>query len=255
MTSTTSALYPRVHLKEMDAAGLVLELVNASRVLPFGDDASHARLLEAATAATYLHRNQTRMVRENFPRVPYIEHPLRNALRLLRWGVKDYDLLAAALLHDTVEDCASDIVRDYVHGGHEIPSTDPIELRAEALAWLTDAFGPRVADIVAAVSNPFDGTSYEEHMTHMASDPVENTEALLVKAADLIDNAGSLAHQFGSVSDAFIARMMRKYEPTVALVASALREIELDRHDMADAIESLELVSSQLIALKSRLKS
>jgi (p)ppGpp synthase/HD superfamily hydrolase len=42
--------------------------------------------------------------RKNAGDVPYINHPLEVAHILSLAGVKDYEILAAAVLHDTVED-------------------------------------------------------------------------------------------------------------------------------------------------------
>ena len=44
-------------------------------------------------------------VRKGKDKVPYIAHPLLIACHALALGLKDDDLLAAALLHDVVEDC------------------------------------------------------------------------------------------------------------------------------------------------------
>lgn len=58
--------------------------------------------------ARFLHRKQTRFVCGGPPGVPYIEHPLRVARRLIPWGIRDAELIAAALLHDVAEDCAEE---------------------------------------------------------------------------------------------------------------------------------------------------
>jgi (p)ppGpp synthase/HD superfamily hydrolase len=71
--------------------------------------------------ASFLHRKQTRFVRGDLPRVPYIEHPLRVALRLVRWGVPDAELIAAALLHDVVEDCSTELLEASANRGRRLP--------------------------------------------------------------------------------------------------------------------------------------
>ncbi|MFN8523323.1 MAG: HD domain-containing protein [Chloroflexota bacterium] len=61
-----------------------------------------AFLLEAATLAADRHRNQRR---KGVDAVPYINHPLGVAALLARvGGVTDVETLAAAILHDTIED-------------------------------------------------------------------------------------------------------------------------------------------------------
>lgn len=52
--------------------------------------------------ATRLHANQTRKGADN---VPYIYHPLMIACHALSLGFVEDDLIATALLHDTIEDC------------------------------------------------------------------------------------------------------------------------------------------------------
>ena len=61
-----------------------------------------ARLIKAADFAALKHRRQRRKDAEASP---YINHPLALARVLkLEAGVEDVDVLAAAILHDTVED-------------------------------------------------------------------------------------------------------------------------------------------------------
>lgn len=62
-----------------------------------------AKLLEAASFAAKKHTGQTR---KGAGREPYINHPLEVANLLAGvGGVDDFDVLIAAVLHDTVEDC------------------------------------------------------------------------------------------------------------------------------------------------------
>ena len=59
-------------------------------------------LLRAAAFAADKHRNQRR---KDHARTPYINHPLAVARVLAEeGGVKDPEILAAAILHDTLED-------------------------------------------------------------------------------------------------------------------------------------------------------
>ncbi len=60
------------------------------------------RILEAARFAAERHRDQRR---KGASQAPYVNHPIEVAEVLARvGGVRDADVLAAALLHDTVED-------------------------------------------------------------------------------------------------------------------------------------------------------
>ena len=74
-------------------------------------------------------------------REPYVNHLLRVAIRIMsHYGVHDADVVIAALLHDAVEDHAAELA----------PGGGP----RDALAVLAAEFGPRVAELVAAVTNP-----------------------------------------------------------------------------------------------------
>ena len=55
---------------------------------------------EAMKFASIRHQTQKRKVGQ----IPYINHPIEVAAILAKAGVTDYDILSAALLHDTVED-------------------------------------------------------------------------------------------------------------------------------------------------------
>jgi hypothetical protein len=123
-------------LKSMDSSALTMAVLDAARrAAPAG----FTRIYDALSVAAFLHRNQTRANRKDLPRTPYIEHPLRAGLRLLRWGVTDADVIVAALLHDTLEDCDEDIVRYYL----ELDPTDLTdgEIRRHAIDWMESTFG------------------------------------------------------------------------------------------------------------------
>lgn len=85
-----------------------------------------AQVLQAAAFAAERHSNQRRKGKRA---APYINHPIAVAACLADAGVEDPDILAAALLHDTVED------------------TDT------SLEELQQLFGARVASIVAEVTD------------------------------------------------------------------------------------------------------
>ena len=89
-----------------------------------------ALLLKALAFAAHKHRDQRR---KDADASPYINHPIALADVLVNeGGVTDTEVLCAALLHDTVEDTATT---------HE---------------ELVDAFGSRIARIVAEVTDDQD---------------------------------------------------------------------------------------------------
>lgn len=211
---TVPTRFPRVPLKQMDAAMLVFELDReTSRVLVNRDaDEEHELITAAATMASFLHRRQTRFVRGDLPRTPYIEHPLRVALRLLRWGATDASLIAAALLHDVIEDCTPELLS--VFGAeHE-----------GAWVCLERLYSRRVAGLVLEVTHSVGCINPDGYLEHIEQMIGSSSDALLIKASDLKDNAGSIRHQLGHGKDQKLLRLLKKYLPAVERVSVALRE-------------------------------
>ena len=131
-------------------------------------DAAAARseqIAHALAVATAAHAGQ---IRNGSGGLPYIEHPRMVAATL---AIRDYGeaTLAAALLHDVVED--SDTTVD--------------ELRAE--------FGDEIADLVAALSDDESIESYrdrkDEHRRRVAA---VDGDALAIYAADKLTNMTTL---------------------------------------------------------------
>jgi (p)ppGpp synthase/HD superfamily hydrolase len=121
-----------------------------------------ARALAKATAA---HAGQ---IRNGSGGLPYIEHPRRVAAMLAERGYPD-EILAAALLHDVVED-SDTTVED-----------------------LRDEFGGEIAALVAALSDDESIGSYrdrkDEHRARIAD---VDGDALAVYAADKLANMTTL---------------------------------------------------------------
>ena len=126
-------------------------------------------LLKALAFAAHKHRDQRR---KNEAASPYINHPI--ALANVLWqegGVRDATVLAAALLHDTIEDT----------------DTQPEELRAE--------FGDEIAEVVLEVTDDKSLPKAErkrlqvEHAGHISQ------AAQLVKLADKICNVRDVASE------------------------------------------------------------
>src|SRR5579862_537774 len=100
-------------------------------------EADRGRMERALDLATRLHA-EDRRVHE-----PYVNHLLRVAIRIMsHYGVHDADVICAALLHDAVED----------HPAELTGSADANQ--QAALDVLAGEFGPRVAELVGAVTNP-----------------------------------------------------------------------------------------------------
>jgi len=143
------------------------ERPSAIDTAPIDDAAARSELVARALAkARTEHAGQ---IRNGSGGLPYIEHPRMVAATL---AARDYDeaTLAAALLHDVVED--SDTTVD--------------ELRAE--------FGDEIADLVAALSDDESIESYrdrkDEHRRRVAA--VDDDDALAIYAADKLTNMTTL---------------------------------------------------------------
>ncbi len=142
-------------------------------------------------------------------REPYVNHLLRVALRIMvHYGVRDPEVICSALLHDAVEDHADEMSANG---------------RPGAFALLTEDYGTRVAELVAAVTNPVyapgsdKDRQYREHVTDsLAACPW----ARVIKLSDFTDNGVGVIHTTGAKA----VRLARKYAPLVpALVELAAR--------------------------------
>jgi|APDOM4702015248_1054824.scaffolds.fasta_scaffold16508_2 guanosine-3',5'-bis(diphosphate) 3'-pyrophosphohydrolase len=119
-------------------------------------------ILKAAQFAAHKHRYQKRKDKNE---TPYINHPLEVA-RVLNeeGGVTDPGILAAALLHDTIEDT----------------QTTYVELRGQ--------FGKRIADIVAEVTDTKSLGKRTRKSLQVAKAGRASVAAQQVKIADKVSN-------------------------------------------------------------------
>ena len=101
---------------------------------------------------------------------PYINHPIAVAAELADVGVTDPEVLAAALLHDTVEDT--------------LATTEDLERE----------FGLRVRDLVEAVTDEQGLPSRERKRLQVVNAPGLEPHAQLIKIADKICNACDVGH-------------------------------------------------------------
>jgi hypothetical protein len=156
------------------------------------------RALELASA---LHRDDRRS------REPYLNHLLRSAIRVMcYYNVDDVDVIAATLLHDSVEDHADELA-----DGREGDRTEA------AVAELAQRFGPRVAELVRAVTNPPREPGVdrlEQYREHIAHSLAANPWARVIKASDFTDNGVGVIHS----APGLLGRMATKYRPVVPIL-------------------------------------
>lgn len=139
--------------------------VGPERNVPMSQDIK--LILSAAVFAAQRHSNQRRKDKDASP---YINHPLALAAALANEGnITDATVIAAALLHDTVEDTET------------------------TLAELAAKFGPRVAAIVAEVTDDKSLPKQERKRLQVVKASAKSHEAKLVKLADKICNLRDIA--------------------------------------------------------------
>jgi len=167
------------------------------------DPAARATLTDALELAARLHA-QDRRTRE-----PYLNHPLRTAIRIIcYYQVRDVDVLVAALLHDAVEDHPDMLAAP--DGGDRTEAA----ITEAALAELGRRYNPRVADLVRAVTNPAHEPGrdrFEQYREHVAESLEANPWARVIKVSDFTDNGVGLIHTDPSRH----VRLATKYAPLV----------------------------------------
>jgi hypothetical protein len=162
---------------------------------------------------------------------PYVNHPLEVALWLDRQaGIRDPDVLIAALLHDTIEDRAAPLI---ARCGGEIPAAG---VRAEALRTLARRFGERPAELVDRLTNP---PSYERatdlvtkwrwYRIHVRRLWAEDPAAAALKLADFAQNALRLDR----IADPGTkVRLQAKYRPAMRFFIAALESLDDPTHPL-----------------------
>ncbi len=195
--------------------------------VPEGD---RVRCEQALEVAARLHADDRRQ------REPYVNHLLRVAIRIIAYyDVRDADVICAALLHDAVEDHSAELAT----GG------DP----QDALAELAEQFGDRVAELVAAVSNPAREPGrdrHEQYREHVAASLEASPWARVIKASDFTDNGVGLIHTTGPRLD----RLASKYAPLVPVLADLIA-----RPDTPLSGEVKQRIFGQLDRARDRFKA
>jgi guanosine-3',5'-bis(diphosphate) 3'-pyrophosphohydrolase len=126
------------------------------------------KLLQAASFAAKKHTNQKR---KGAAGEPYINHPLEVANLIANvGGVSDTDVLIAAILHDTVEDCG--VTRDEI----------------------AEAFGEAVAAYVMEVTDDKSLPKAERKRLQVEHAPHLSHGAKIVKLADKISNITDISN-------------------------------------------------------------
>jgi (p)ppGpp synthase/HD superfamily hydrolase len=143
-----------------------------------------AQLEDGLALAATLHADDRRVTE------PYLNHPLRVAIRIIRYyGIRDVDVVTAALLHDAVEDHPEELA-GRTTGTHT-------ELTEAALDAVTRRFNPRVAALIRSVTNPeYDPRRdrHEQYREHVAESLDRDPWARVIKLSDFTDNGVGVVH-------------------------------------------------------------
>ena len=166
-------------------------------------------ILEAAAFARRAHAEQSRKYNDR----PFMQHPARVAGRVAAHSLATETMVAAAFLHDVVEDTQ-----------HTLD-----EISAE--------FGPDVARLVGELTNPSKGMKAPRSerkrldRNHLAGVSVE---AKIIKLLDRIDNVDEMA----GAPDGFL----RKYSEESRLLAEVIGDADPElKAELLDRIERLEI--------------
>jgi len=123
------------------------------------------KVISAVNFAAIAHRNQRR---KNGEATPYINHPIEVMYLLSRAGVVDPDILAGAVLHDTIEDCGV------------------------TYEQIREEFGQNVADFVQECSDNKSLPKVERKKQQIEHAKTISVGAKLIKLADKLSNISGL---------------------------------------------------------------
>ena len=255
----------------------------AQEIAVFGP-ADRRRLERALALAGRLHAADRRQ------REPYVNHLLRVAIRILcYYGVRDPDVVCAALLHDAVEDHPAELAADPRQqaapgdvgrpaGDVDRPAGDVGQRAGDgrqasdrgqqatpgdvgqqaganggqqaALARVAAEFGSRVAELVAAVTNPVwrpGQDQHEQYREHVAASLESCPWARVIKVSDFTDNGVGLIHTTGPALD----RLAGKYAPLVPVLREMIARPDTPLSDEAKAriIGQLDLAAARFAAI------
>ena len=157
-------------------------------------EAKNSLIYKATQFAAKVHQHQTRKGKP----IPYILHPLSVANRLSRVGASEV-VIAAAILHDTIEDCTP-----YGSVSKEL---------------LEKEFGVNIARMVNDVTEQDKSFSWTQRkqaaLDHI---PKMDQDSLLVKSADVLDNLSDQILDYMNLGD----KMFETYNAT--------KDQQLDRY-------------------------
>ncbi|MGA8746961.1 MAG: HD domain-containing protein [Solirubrobacterales bacterium] len=175
-------------------------------------------VFDALAAAREAHHGQ---IRNGSGGMPYIDHPVAVAELLAAHDFPE-EVLAAALLHDVVEESETEVG----------------EIRAR--------FGGRVGDLVAALTDPEEIRPYEQRKdAHRSRVKQAGPDALAIYAADKLANLRALRRVYASEGEAVGAELkaplevkLKVWEADLAMLRSEAPELPF-LGELADQLTGL----------------
>lgn len=165
---------------------------------------------EAIEFAAVKHRNQVRKGTDT----PYIVHPMEVMYILAENGC-DETVIAAGLLHDTVEDAGA------------------------TLKEIEEKFGKEVADIVAAESEDKSKSWQERKQTTIDRLPDVSFEAQLVCCADKLANVRSMFYDYQKIGEKLWERFNAPKEKIAWYYAGTVDALSvLEDYDMYQELKN-----------------
>ena len=177
---------------------------------------------------------------DRYGREPYLSHLLRVAIRIVsHYEVHDTDLVVAGLLHDAVEDHAPELAR--AGAGSETEA---------ALAAVPERFGARVAELVAAVTNPAREPGIDrnhQYRAHIAASLERDPWARVVKLSDFTDNGVGILYATSPAME----RLAVKYRPLTSVYRDLVTrpDTPLAEHVKQHILDQLDLADERFAAI------
>jgi len=183
-----------------------------------------ALVRRAYEVASEAHAGQTRNASGGRP---YIDHPIAVAAQLLERGLSD-EVLAAALLHDVVED--SEL---------EIPD-------------IREAGGSRVAELVAVLSDDESLDSYEERKReHRERVEAAGPEALAIFVADKLTNVEMMRDAYAEKGERIAEELKVPLDVKIAVWEADLAMARETAEEGEPAAALAARLSEQLSSLRA----
>lgn len=177
---------------------------------------------------------------DRYGREPYLSHLLRVAIRIVsHYEVRNTDLVVAGLLHDAVEDHAAELAG--ARAGSETEA---------ALAAVREQFGARVAELVAAVTNPAREPGIDrnhQYRAHIATSLERDPWARVVKLSDFTDNGVGILYATSPAME----RLAVKYRPLTSVYRDLVTrpDTPLAEHVKQHILDQLDLADERFAAI------